>query len=120
MLARIDLRNIGTASRPHEVERGWCDHPYRILKRRGDMKVEPEGIRRRPTAVGDADRRDETRAVAVGDLILVALDHWWRWWCLGERRCCGSQGETTGQRGTAFEEFSSSRSFRVHASLLLG
>ncbi len=59
MLPRIDLRDVGTTGRPHEVERGWRDHPHRILKRRRDMKVEPEGIGRRPAAVGDAYRRDE-------------------------------------------------------------
>jgi hypothetical protein len=66
------------------------------------MKDEPEGIGRRPAAVGDADRGDETRAVAVGDLIFVALDHFWRCWCLADRGRHGSQGETTGQRGAAF------------------
>ena len=102
MLPGIDVRDEGTTGRPHEVERGWCDHPHRILKRRRHMKDEPEGIGRRPAAVGDAYRGDETRAVAVGDLILVALDHWWGCWCLADRGCCGSQGETTGQRGAAF------------------
>src|SRR5687768_85233 len=114
MLARIDLGDVGTTSRPHEVERGWCDYPYRILKRRGDMEVEAERIRRRPAAVSDAHRGDETRAFAVGDLILVALDHRWRVRRLADRGCCSSQGETTGQRGAAFQEVPSRRSFRVH------
>src|SRR5882762_9384676 len=119
MLPGIDVRDEGTTSRSHEVERGWCDHPYRILKRRCHMKDEPEGIGRRPAAVGYAYRGNETRAVAVGDVILVALDHCWRCWRLAHRGCYGSQGETTGQRGAAFKEFPSSRSFRAHGSLLL-
>src|ERR1700746_2141334 len=61
MLLGIDLRDVGTTGRPHEVERGWCDHAHRILKRRRHMKDEPEVIGRRPAAVGYAYRGDETR-----------------------------------------------------------
>jgi hypothetical protein len=77
MLPGINLRNVGTTGRPDEVERGRCDHADRILKRRRHVKDETEAIGRRPAAVGDAYRGDETRAVAVSDLIPVALDHWW-------------------------------------------
>ena len=52
--------------------------------------------------MGYAYRGDETRAVAVGDLILVALDHRWGVVFLADRGCRGSQGETAGQRGAAF------------------
>src|SRR6185436_15982862 len=86
------------------------------------MKRQPELIRRRPAAVGDADRLHVLGAIAVGDLtILVALDHGRGCMChlfLAERGYRGSQGETTGQRGAAFKEFSSSRSFRTHRCLL--
>src|SRR5262245_2868776 len=85
------------------------------------MKDEAEVIGRRPSAMGDADRGDEPRAVAVGDLIRFALDHGWGCWCcwrLADRRCDGSQGKTTGQRGAAFQEFPSKRSFRANGSLL--
>src|SRR5262249_3888810 len=118
MLQGIDLRDVGTTSRPDEVEGGRRDHADRILKRRRHVKDEPEAIGRRPAAVGDAYRGDETRPVAVGDLILVAFDHWWRGWCLAKRGGCSSQGETTGQRCAAFQEFPSSRSLRTHGSLL--
>ena len=60
MLPRIDVREEGATSRRHVVERGWRDHPDRILKRRRHMKREPEVIGRRPAAVGDADRRHDT------------------------------------------------------------
>src|SRR5262245_43083066 len=116
MLLGIDLRNVGTTGRPHEVERGWCDYAYRILKRRRHMKDEPEVIGRRPAAVGYAYRVDKTRADAVGDQILVALDHWGGCRCLTDRGCRCSQ-QTANQRG-AFQEFSSTRSFRTHGSLL--
>src|SRR5206468_7271171 len=64
-----------------------------------------------------AYRGDETRADAVGDQILVALDHWWGCRCLADRGRRYSQ-QTADQRGAAFQEFSSSRSFRTHGSLL--
>ena len=123
MLPGIDVRDEATTGRRHVVERGRRDHPDRILKRARHMKHEPEAIGRRPAAhgVGYAYRSNETRAIAVGDLILVALDHSWGCWrcrCLADRGCHGSQGETTGQRGTASKEFPSSRSFRTHRSLL--
>src|SRR5262249_57861850 len=76
MLLGIDLRDVGTTRRPHEVEGRWCDHAHRILKRRRHMEDEPEVIGRRPAAVGYAYRVDETRADAIGDQILIALDHW--------------------------------------------
>src|ERR1700730_8714498 len=121
MLPRIDGREEGSTSRREVVERGWRDHPDGVLKRRCHMKRKPEVIRRRPAAVGDADRLHMLRAIAVGDLtILVPLDHGrgcMCHWFLADRGCYGSQGETTGQRGTAFEEFPSSRSFRTHGSL---
>src|SRR5262245_61254693 len=83
------------------------------------MKREPEGIRRRPAAVRDADRRYMLGAIAVGDLtIVVAPDHRRRCRGLAEGGCYASQGETTGQRGTAFQKIPSSRSFRTHRSLL--
>src|SRR5215510_10072147 len=81
------------------------------------MKDEPEVIGRRPAAVGYAYRFDERRAVAVGDLILVALSHWWGCGCLADRGCRCSQ-QTANQCGAAFQEFSSTRSFRTHESLL--
>ena len=74
MLPGIDVRNEGATGRRHVVERGWRDHPHRILKRRRHMKREPEGIGRRPAAVGYAYRGHETGALAVGDQLLVALD----------------------------------------------
>src|SRR6185295_7197359 len=82
------------------------------------MKCQPEVIRRRPAAVGDADRLHMLGAIAVGDLtIAVASDHGRGGLCrrfLAERGCCGSQGETTCQRGAAPEELPSSTSFRTH------
>src|SRR5262245_606794 len=78
------------------------------------MKDEPEGVGRRPAAVGDAHRGDESRALAVGDHIRVALDHFGGWRVLADCWCGSSQGETTGQRGAAFQEFPSSRFFRAH------
>src|SRR5262245_15445215 len=117
MLLGIDLRDVGTTGRPHEVERGWCDHAHRILKRRRHMEDEPEVIGRRPAAVSYAYRVDETRADAVGDQILVALDHWWGCRCLADRGCRCSQ-KTADHRGAAFQEFPSSRSFRIHGCLL--
>src|SRR5262245_37200896 len=87
------------------------------------MKREPEVIGRRSAVHGvrDAYRGHVTRAVAVGDLILVALEHGRRrvcLVCLAESGCCGSQGKTPGQRGAALQKFPSSRSFRSHVSLL--
>src|SRR6516162_10971361 len=100
MLPRIDVREEGSTSRREVVERGWRDHPNGVLKRRCHMKGKPEVIRRRPAAVGDADRLHILRAIAVGDLtIAVALDHGRRCMChgcLAERGCCSSQSETTG------------------------
>src|SRR5262245_55715734 len=83
------------------------------------MKDEPEGVGRRPAAVGDAHRGDESRALAVGDHLRVALDHVWGWRGLADCGCSGSQSETTGQRGAAFQEFPSSRLFRAHGASLL-
>src|SRR5262245_237932 len=80
------------------------------------MKDEPEGVGRRPAAVGDTHRGDETRALAVGDQILVAFEHFWGRRDLADRGCSSSQGETTGQRGAAFQEFPSSRLFRAHGA----
>src|SRR5215510_4991400 len=117
MLLGIDLRDVGTTGRPHEVERGWCDHAHRILKRRRHMEDEPEVIGRRPAAVGYAYRVHETRADAVGDQILVALDHWWGRRCLADRGGRCSQ-QTADQCRAAFQEFSSTRLFRTHESLL--
>src|SRR5262245_57092794 len=115
MLLGLDLRDVGTTRRPHEVERGWCDHAHRILKRRRHMEDEPEVIGRRPAAVGYAYRVDETRSDAVGDQILVALDHCWGCRCLADRGCRCSQ-QTADQCGAAFQKFSSTRSFRIHES----
>src|SRR5207249_11695632 len=81
----------GSTSRREVVERGWRDHPDGVLKRRCHMKRKPEVIRRRPAAVGDADRLHMLRAIAVGDLtIVVALDHGrgcMCHWFLAERGC---------------------------------
>ncbi len=124
MLLRIDIRQEGAAGRRPVVERGWRDHPHRILERGRHVKNEPEGIGRRPAAVGDAYRGHELGAVAVGDQLLGALEHrrgcryLSRYLCLGDRRRDGSQGETAGQRGAALQEFPSTRSFRTHRSLL--
>ena len=121
MLAGIDVRDVGATGRPHEVERGWRDHPHRILKRARHMKHEPEGIGRRPAAdgMGYADRGHETGAIAVGDQLLAALDERGLvCGCLAARGRDGSHGQTTGQRGAALQESPSIRSFRTHRSLL--
>src|SRR5262245_7972032 len=81
------------------------------------MKDESEVIGRRPAAVSYAYRVDETRADAVGDQILVALNHCWGCRCLADRGCRCPQ-QTADQCGAAFQEFSSTRSFRIHESLL--
>jgi hypothetical protein len=118
MLTGIDVRDEGATSRPHEVERGWRNHPHRILKRARHMKHEPEGIGRRPAAdgVGDAYRRHETGTIAVGDELLIPFDELWM--LLGARRRDGSHCQTTGQRGAALQESPSTRLFRSHESLL--
>ena len=124
VLAGIDVRKKRSAGCPHVVERGRCDHPDRILQRGRHVKREPPGVGRWPAAVSDAYGGDVTRSVAVGNLVLALLDHRRRVVCLAAFGClavrggCGSQGETTGERSAAFEEFPSSRSFRRHGSLL--
>ncbi len=124
VLLGIDVREECATGRPHVVERGWRDHPDRVLKRGRDMKREPPVIRRGPAAVGDAHGRDARRSLAVGDLVLAFFDHRRRVVCLVARGClaargrCGSQGETPSQRGAALKEFPPSRSFRTHGSLL--
>ena len=60
VLPGIDVREEGATGRRQVVERGWRDHPDRILKRRRHVKRQPEVIGRRPAAVGDAHRGDVT------------------------------------------------------------
>ena len=69
VLTGIDVREEGSTGRRVVVERGWRNHPDGVLQRRCHMKRQPEVIRRRPAAVGDADRRHMLGAIAVGDLI---------------------------------------------------
>ena len=71
VLRGIDVRNEGAPGRPDIVERGWRDHPHRILKRSRYMKDEPKGIGRRPAAVWYAFRRHETGALAIGDQLIT-------------------------------------------------
>ena len=126
VLPGIDVRQEGATGRRPVMKRRWGDHADGILKRRRHMKHEPEGIGRRPSAVGNAHRSDEMGSLPVCDQLLAASDHRRSGcWCLASgcrrlaahRRYC-SQRQTTGQGGAVLEEFPSINSFRTHRSLL--
>ena len=75
VLPGIDVRQEGATRRRPVMKRRWGDHADGILKRRRHMKHEPEGIGRRPSAVGNAHRSDEMGSLPVCDQLLAAPDH---------------------------------------------
>src|SRR5215831_4142079 len=119
MLLGIDIRDEGATGSSHVVERRWRDDSRLLLKRRGDVKREPEFIGRRsaagPRRVRNPDGGHEVRALAVLDEFLACLDELFWLWCFGVSWCLASRGryraerQTTGQRGAALEESPSIR-----------
>src|SRR5881296_2214229 len=99
----------------HEVERGWRDNPYRVLKRSQYVKRQAELIGRRSLGHGYAHRCHVMRAFAIGDLILQGTLYRGRCWCLS---ACGLNRTHGRRRGATLQKFSTTGFFRVHGSLL--
>ena len=104
MLMRIDVGHKRAAMRRRVEQRRWRDDPDRILKRRQDVKRQPEGIGRRSVAHRHADRVLERRALAVGDQLLDVFFRGCRrcrprGWRLGACWTDRSRGQPAGQDG---------------------
>src|SRR6059036_3162218 len=97
----------------HEVERGWRDNPYRVLKRSQYVKRQAELIGRRSLEHGYAHRCHVMRAFAIGDLILQGTLYRGRCWCLS---ACGLNRTHGRRRGATLQKFSTTGFFRVHGS----
>jgi len=114
MLIRIDVRHEGATGSAHLVKRGGGDLTHRILQRRGDMKVEAEGIRRLPPARGNTHRIHEAGAAAIGSH-LVGTPYkgpWFRryrrmFMILAKSRLRRSEAYSACYSGATLEEFPS-------------
>jgi len=116
MLFRIEVRNNCATVSAHKMERGWRDIPHLLLKRGQYVKDQPELIGRRPVNHRHADRRDETRAIAIGNELLETLLRL----RLRQRRlsACGFYGTDRGCRGAGFQESPSTSFFSKPLFLL--